>query len=1101
MRSILWFFALVAPVVSSSVVAQPAPAAADPYRNESLVFERSESTYRMHSDGTGEKVVHVSLRIQSQGAAQQFGVLAVNYASANETPHITFARVHKPDGTTVDTPVDNAIDMPAEVTRAAPLYSDLKQKHLAIRSLSVGDTLEYEVHVTIDKPETPGQFWGAMHFTAPGTIVVLSEVLNLEVPKDKYVQVWSPNHKPTISERDSVRTYTWNVAQLVPAPKTSGDDASQPQAPKDPDEDSEGRKIPSVAWTTFRSWTEVGDWYKSMASGRANPTEMLQARANEITRNAKTPEEQARAIFEFVSSKVRYIGIDFGVGRYQPHAAAEVLSNEYGDCKDKDTLLEALLRAKGFTTAPALIGAGIAPVAEVPTPAIFNHVITTVDMPSGRIWLDSTPEVAPFGYLSPNIRDQKALVMPDNGPASLATTPANAPYPFTERFEAHGTLTDDGKLTAKMSATYHDDAEVIVRAVARNVAPAQWDKASQFISSSTGFGGTTSNAQFKNVDDLSTPISVTYDYLLHPFGDWDNHRIVPLFPALEFPQLPGDGTAPKEDIDLGAPRQLIAISHIELPERYTTDFPDPIHVKTDFATFDKTYRFEKGEIIAERTITVLKKKVAKDDWKSYEKFAKNIGLSGEPWIQLIPPSKPIQISTAKTDPSKTKTVITKNGPITTVPVPAIPAPEPKPVDESASAGELMDKAREQLRSGDWISAKATLEAVKKKNPDQEFLYATLGSIALMQRNYDQARSDFEIELKEHPDNAMVVGALADAENRADDAAAAQKTLKDYLATHPDELRLSNFLASLQLKEQDYDGALATMQSAADHHPKDPSIRIGLGNTLVRLNRMDEAAAAAKSILEDASDPGTMNDAAYILSETGRDLAYAETMSRKSVDLLEQKTASITTAEANSQAFATNNLLIASWDTLGWILYQEGKYDEAHPFIMAGWRNGLNAEVGDHLGQLYEAMKKPDEACAAYRLADATVNSNTAPEIKRHIHESFTRLEAAGAKPGPKNGTEALQNSRTYKLGKVAGATGWGTFRIQLAAEGVVESQQMSGDHSIAGISDSIRNMKFPELLPPGSKAHLLRSAVVSCSESGGCELVLVPDGGLQTERQ
>ena len=112
----------------------------------------------MHADGTGERVVHVAMRIQSQGAAQQFGVLAIGYASANETPHITYARVHKPDGTTVDTPTDTVIDMPAEVSREAPLYSDLKEKHLAVRSLSVGDTLEYEVHITIDKPETPGQF-------------------------------------------------------------------------------------------------------------------------------------------------------------------------------------------------------------------------------------------------------------------------------------------------------------------------------------------------------------------------------------------------------------------------------------------------------------------------------------------------------------------------------------------------------------------------------------------------------------------------------------------------------------------------------------------------------------------------------------------------------------------------------------------------------------------------------------------------------------------------------------------------------------------------------------------------------------------------------
>ena len=147
-----------------------------------------------------------------------------------------------------------------------------------------------------------------------------------------------------------------------------------------------------------------------------------------------------RAIYEFVSSKIRYVGIDFGVGRYQPHEASEVLANQYGDCKDKDTALEALLRASGFATAPALIGVGIAPVPDVPSPAIFNHVITTVDLPAGRMWLDRTPGVAPFGYLLATIRDQQALVVPSSGAAALATTPANPPYLLMERFEANGSL-------------------------------------------------------------------------------------------------------------------------------------------------------------------------------------------------------------------------------------------------------------------------------------------------------------------------------------------------------------------------------------------------------------------------------------------------------------------------------------------------------------------------------------------------------------------------------------------------------------------------------------------------------------------------------------
>jgi hypothetical protein len=50
---------------------------------------------------------------------------------------------------------------------------------------------------------------------------------------------------------------------------------------KDPDEDAEGRKLPSVAWTTFHSWAEVGDWYRGLSLGRAEPNDALRARAEE----------------------------------------------------------------------------------------------------------------------------------------------------------------------------------------------------------------------------------------------------------------------------------------------------------------------------------------------------------------------------------------------------------------------------------------------------------------------------------------------------------------------------------------------------------------------------------------------------------------------------------------------------------------------------------------------------------------------------------------------------------------------------------------------------------------------------------------------------
>jgi transglutaminase-like putative cysteine protease/tetratricopeptide (TPR) repeat protein len=1111
---------------SASAQALPTTPAADAFPTQALVFERSETAYRMHADGTGERDVHAWLRIQSEGAAQQFGVLAFSYAAASETPKIILVRVHKPDGTTVDTPVTEAIEMSSAVTRDAPLYSDLKELHLPVRSLSVGDTLEYDVHTSIDKAEAPGQFWGSYRFTPPASLIILSEVLTLEAPKDKYVQVWSPNHKSVVTDHGDLRTWRWESSQLVPAPKAADPSSNAPKPPKDPDQDADGRLLPSVAWTTFQSWAQVGDWYRALALPRSQPDEALRARADEITKDAKTPEDQIRALYAFVSTGTRYIGIDFGVGRYQPHAASAVLANQYGDCKDKDTLLEALLRAKGFSTAPALIGAGIAPVQDVPSPAFFNHVITTVNLPGGRIWLDSTPAVGPYQYLSAIIRDQAALVVPADAPASLQRTPALPPYPLVAKFEDAGALDAEGKFTSHVTASYRTDEELFVRTMALNIAPAEWDKASQYVSSSTGFSGTTSNTRFSSGADLSSPVVLSYDYSRHPYGDWDDRRIVPALPALEFSALDSDTTAPPADIQLGAPRTLIAVSRIALPAGYRTDLPDPIHVKTDFATFDKTYRFDGKEIVTERTIVVLKSKLPAAEWKQYQSFTKDISLGTEPWIQLIEPSVHASTTPDSTPrPSTLSSRIAGNGTITGAaasPVPGGPvtgnttivklappaAGTPKPaatdLPADASVQQLMQSAAQQIQSRNWSGATDTLDRVKAKNPNEQNLWSSYGFIAAVQKNYDQAKTNYKKELSTHPDNVYAVGALADVENKSGDSGAARQTLQGYLAGHPGtqpgNLRLSLFLASLQTLAEDNEGALATLQSAADQNPDDRSVRLQLSNALLALDHKEEAAAAAKSVLDGTDDTLLLNNAAYVLAETGLDLAYAEETSRKSITTLEAKSAAITTEEVNSSAYAQTSLLLASWDTLGWIIYREGRPQDALPWIAAAWRNDLRPDVGDHLGQIYEALGKKDQALTAYRLAQAAIDrNNLTPDVRRHITESIARLTSAGVKSSVPSGMDALQNLRSYKIPR-AGASGWGTFRIQVSTTGVVGSQQVSGEHKLASITASINAMKLPELLPPDSKAHLLRTAVVSCSEGKTCDVVFVPNSTLRNEQ-
>jgi len=129
-----------------------------------------------------------------------------------------------------------------------------------------------------------------------------------------------------------------------------------------------------------------------------------------------------------------------------------------------------------------------------------------------------------------------------------------------------------------------------------------------------------------------------------------------------------------------------------------------------------------------------------------------------------------------------------------------------------------------------------------------------------------------------------------------------------------------------------------------------------------------------------------------------------------------------------------------------------------------------------------------------------MDKSTSPEVRRQIIESVGRMKAAGAKPGPANPTQALQDLRTYKIKRPSGASGWGAFRLEITTAGVIESQQISGEQHLDAVKPVVEAMKLPELLPPGSKAHLLRSAVISCSTGTTCEVVLVPKGGLQTEQ-
>ena len=294
--------------------ARPAASGQPDYSREPAVFEHLDRVVTYAADGTGTRKISGVVAIHDPAGVKAYSVINFPYASSAEHVEIAYVRVRRPDGTLLATPATDAQEIPAPVTREAPFYSDLKEEQVPVRSLREGDHLEYEVRIVRTKPEAPNHFWGAENFyTVASGSVVLSETIELHIPKDAYVQTSSSKLKPTRADNATEQVYRWESSQLQPvAGKTHNELLRMEKDPALRDETEP--HLPTVAWTNFHTWAEVGAWYRSMEGSRTDPDDDIRAKVKELTAGKSTDEEKTRAIYAYVGIQVHYISVPFGIG-------------------------------------------------------------------------------------------------------------------------------------------------------------------------------------------------------------------------------------------------------------------------------------------------------------------------------------------------------------------------------------------------------------------------------------------------------------------------------------------------------------------------------------------------------------------------------------------------------------------------------------------------------------------------------------------------------------------------------------------------------------------------------------------------------------------
>src|SRR5262249_59935242 len=128
------------------------------YSQEAYVLEQVKTSYRFEKDGTGQREQSMRVKVQSDAGVESFGQLVFPYSSANEKLDIEQVSVHKPDGSVVTAQASAVQDLTAPISREAPVYTDLRQKHVTVPGLRPGDSLEYLVIWPITTPLAPNHF-------------------------------------------------------------------------------------------------------------------------------------------------------------------------------------------------------------------------------------------------------------------------------------------------------------------------------------------------------------------------------------------------------------------------------------------------------------------------------------------------------------------------------------------------------------------------------------------------------------------------------------------------------------------------------------------------------------------------------------------------------------------------------------------------------------------------------------------------------------------------------------------------------------------------------------------------------------------------------
>lgn len=364
----------------------------------SYTWLKYHTSLHVHAGGSTTEEVQWHLRIETESGVENEAEQRIQYSESLETLEVLEAWTQTPDGRKVPVAADRIRTLQAEDGGNAD-FSDAKIKAVIFPAVSVGAQLFLRYRNHQHTPYYPGHAAWSNHFTP----TVRFEEARIDITHDAGVNLRVDSRevsggKVPARQGDAPGTvrYAFTYRQDTAHPPERGRVNLSDFAPY-------------VHATTFPDRAAMAAAYQARARLAAEPTPAIRQLATELTTGATTEREKVRRLYDWVRRHIRYVALVIGAGGYVPHNAQEVLDHRYGDCKDHVALLEALLRAVGIESSPALVNSDM--TMKFPKLAVyepFDHVITYV--PSLDLYLDATSRFAPMGMLPLMVMDKPVLL-------------------------------------------------------------------------------------------------------------------------------------------------------------------------------------------------------------------------------------------------------------------------------------------------------------------------------------------------------------------------------------------------------------------------------------------------------------------------------------------------------------------------------------------------------------------------------------------------------------------------------------------------------------------------------------------------------------------